>query len=202
MRAEQKVSRVILDFLRDQTRHLHEQVERTVDLPARLRSVAHYASLLARFFGFYAPLEERLAGVGGYDAVGLDLAARRKTHLLRADLTTLGLGAADIDSLARCDDLPVVSDLSSALGCLYVLEGATLGGQIVRRQAPAQLGLTPGSGCSFFASYGERVGPMWQEFCRTLGQYAAATPGADERVVAAAAGTFGSLDRWLAGGAA
>lgn len=192
----------ILGLLRERTKHLHEQVERTVDLPARLCSPERYASLLARFYGFYDPLERRLADVGGYDAVGLDLAARRKAHLLRDDLAALGFGQADIDAAPRCPDLPAVADLGEALGCLYVLEGATLGGQIVRREAEKTIGVTPDRGCSFFASYGERVGAMWKEFCQALEGYAAATPGANARIAAAAVGTFDALDRWVAGGGA
>lgn len=193
---------MILGLLRERTKHLHEQVERTVDLPTRLNSVGHYTSLLARFHGFYAPLEERLSGGGGYDGVGLDLAARRKAHLLRDDLLALGLSEAAIDSLARCPDLPAVTDLGEALGCLYVLEGATLGGQFVRRQAEKAIGVVPGRGCSFFASYGERVGVMWKEFCRALERYAADAPGAGDRITTAAVGTFAGLNRWVAEGVA
>jgi heme oxygenase len=186
---------MILGVLRGRTALFHERVERSVDLPNRLRSPVAYTSLLARFHGFYAPLEDRLAA-----AAGLHLATRRKAHLLRHDLLALGVAGADVDALPRCPDLPTVADAGDAFGCLYVLEGATLGGQVVRRQAEAALGLTPGRGCSFFTSYGERVGAMWKEFCRTLEGYAAANPWATDRIAAAALGTFAGLDRWLAGG--
>lgn len=189
---------MILGLLRERTAHLHERVERTVDLPVRLRSVEAYTFLLARFHGFYAPLEDRLAAVGG-DTTGLDLAARRKAHLLRDDLSKLGTEDAFIDALPRCSELPPVADLGAALGCLYVLEGATLGGQLARRQAERAIGVAPGRGCSFFASYGERVGHMWKRFCQVLEGHAA-NPGAGERIVAAAVGTFAGLDRWVAEG--
>ena len=192
---------MILGLLRERTAHLHERVERTVDLPTALRSLAGYASLLVRFHGFYAPLEERLGGVVGYDGAGLDLAARQKTRLLRDDLSALGRTAADIDALPRCHDLPVVTAPGEALGCQYVLEGATLGGQIVRRQVERRHGLTPDRGCAFFSSYGERVGAMWKEFCEVAERYAA-RPGAGEPIVAGAVATFRCLDRWLAGGVA
>jgi hypothetical protein len=38
---------------------------------------------------------------------------------------------------------------------------------------------------------------MWKEFCRTLEGYAGANPGASERIVTAAVGTFAGLDQWL-----
>jgi heme oxygenase len=80
-----------------------------------------------------------------------------------------------------------------------VLEGATLGGQVVRREVGRSLGLGTGTGCSFFGSYGDRVGEMWKEFCGALAAYAARDPSAEEPLVAAAVETFDALDRWLAG---
>lgn len=192
---------MILTLLRNRTKHLHERIEQTVDLPARLGSATGYAALLTRFFGYYAPLEDRLAGVVGLDTT-IDLAARRKSQLLRADLVALCMAEADIFAVPRCPDLPVIADVGDALGCLYVVEGATLGGQIVRREVERRFGLTPGRGCSFFASYGGRVGAMWQEFCWVLEGYAAGTPGAAARIVAAAVGTFVGLEQWVAEGEA
>lgn len=186
---------MILTALRERTAALHDRVERAVDLPARLRSREAYANLLARFYGFYAPVEARLAAVGGYDAVGLNLEPRRKAGRLRADLHALGLAA---DGLPQCAALPAVGDLPAALGCLYVLEGATLGGQYVRREVTRAYGLGPETGCSFFASYQGRVREMWADFCAALTAYAAAHPAAHGPIVAAAADTFARMEDWLA----
>lgn len=51
-----------LQRLRHETAHLHERIERTLDLPVRLASLPAYTALLTRFHGFYAPLEDRVAG--------------------------------------------------------------------------------------------------------------------------------------------
>jgi heme oxygenase len=194
---------MILTLLKDQTQHLHDRIERTVDLPSRLGSMDAYAELLARFYGFYAPLEARLAAVATadeFEAVGLDLAERQKAPLLRADLAALGWSPDGVDALPRCASLPTVGGIPEALGCLYVLEGATLGGQIIRRQAESRLGLGPSSGCSFFCAYGEQVGPKWREFRTALADYAQDAPESEGRVLEAAAETFARLDSWLAGG--
>lgn len=193
---------MLLSQLKDQTRALHDQIERTIDLPARLCSPRLYASLLARFYGYYAPLENRLAALGGCDAVGLDLAGRQKAHLLRDDLSKLGMADGDIRDLPPSPHVPDVPALADAIGCLYVMEGATLGGQVVCRLARKSLGLTPGRGCSFFASYGEKVGVMWTDFCRCLEAFAAANPLSEGRIVAAAVATFSGLNRWVAEGGA
>ena len=107
-----------------------------------------------------------------------------------------------MDALPRCPALPTIGGIPEALGCLYVMEGATLGGQIIRRQAASRLGLGPSSGCSFFSAYGEQVGPMWRAFRAALADYATGAPGAQARVLDAASDTFARLDLWLAGGVA
>ncbi len=109
---------------------------------------------------------------------------------------------AEVAALPECPILPPIDGLPAALGMMYVLEGSTLGGRYITRAVGANLGLRPGDGCSYFASYGDRVGPMWKEFGRTLEAFAAAHPAAEGRVVAAAAATFAAFERWVAGGAA
>lgn len=186
---------MILALLRDQTALLHARIERVVDVPNRLRSRDDYATLLARFHGFYAPLESRLAAVGGYEAVGLNLEPRWKAGRLRDDLLALGHTA---DGLPWCAALPDVRDLPAALGCLYVLEGATLGGQYVRKEVKRIHGFEPGTGCSFFSSYQDRVREMWTEFCKALNGYAEANPASHGAIVATAADTFTRMEEWLA----
>ncbi len=190
---------MILQSLRDGTASLHERVERTVDIPGHLGSLPAYTAMLTRFHGFYAPLEDRLAGIGGYESVGLDIAGRRKAHLIRDDLRAIGDSP---EALPACPNLPAVTSLADALGCLYVLEGSTLGGQFIRREVAARLGLTPDHGCAFFAGYGERTGAMWKAFGAAVTAYADAHPEDGDGIVAAATDTFTRLDDWFTGGTA
>jgi heme oxygenase len=166
-----------------------------VDLPSRLRSREAYADLLARMFGFYDPLE---AALGSREFRGIDLAARLKAPLLRADLLALGYSPDAVRAVPRCAVLPALTGLAELAGCLYVLEGATLGGQYVRREVARAFGLGPGSGCSFFSGYGERTGRMWTGFCHALIAYADEHPAEAGRIVATAAETFTRFGEWVA----
>jgi heme oxygenase len=183
--------------LRDETHHLHIAIERAVDLPARLVSTAAYSSLLTDFFGYYEPLERRLIRAHGLTLAGLDLTSRLKTPLLKRDLAFFAIDDTH-DPLPRCQTLPDVTDPADALGCLYVLEGSTLGGQITRRLVAESLGLRRADGIAFFSSYGDHVGRMWREFCGALEVQGAAAPAAERRMIDAAAATFETLRRWLA----
>ncbi len=85
------------------------------------------------------------------------------------------------------DDRKQTLDLTNfdfALGCLYVLEGATLGGQVISRHL-AKLGIGPENGGRFFNGYGARTGEMWKSFqtsatayCVTHDQISEAVDGA------------------------
>jgi heme oxygenase len=189
---------MILPQLRSGTAHLHERVERAVDLLGRLRSLESYTHLLARYYGFYKPFEDRLAGVVGDVPIGLDLEARLKTPLLQNDLVALGHSEAAIEALPLCPSLPAPSGLDEVFGCLYVLEGATLGGQIVRKEIKREYGLVAGHGASFFSSYGDDVGPMWKAFCAALEDHARRHPETEHLVVGAAVATFTCFEQWFA----
>ena len=188
---------MILSRLKERTSSLHEKIERTVDLPGRLQSLDSYSKLLARFYGFYRPLEQSLISLNGFSGLGLDLEGRLKTRFLVADLHSLGFSERSLGELPMCAKIPYVSDLPDALGCLYVLEGATLGGQIVRKQVRELHGLGATTGCSFFSSYGDQIRQMWSEFCQVLTIYDVKHPEHAEQILATAEETFGRLEEWL-----
>ena len=185
----------IHDRLRRATRASHERLEAIVDVNRAARTPEGYRRLLAAMLGFYDPLEAALGRLDWMQA-GIDLAARRKSHLIEADLATLGLTRADIARLPRCADVPVPDGLPVGFGCLYVVEGATLGGRLILRQVGEELGLGPACGAAFYASYGPDVGRRWREFLARLTETCTDEPAAAAATEAALA-TFAALEGWL-----
>ncbi len=49
-------------------------------------------------------------------------------------------------------NLPVINSLGRLVGALYVLDGSTLGGQLISRQLNQHLGLTLNTGARFFTA--------------------------------------------------
>lgn len=183
-------------LLKTYTQPYHDQLDTTLDLLHRPLTHEEYRKLLACFYGFYAPTETALAQVLTASACPLDFARRRKTPLLERDLQTLGMAVTDVLALPRCSFLPVHIDLAQALGCLYVLEGATLGGPVISRHLHTQFGFTAEFGCAFFLSYGKEVGSMWQAFCNVLTECATMDTH-QKAMVAAACETFAAFERWV-----
>ena len=187
----------ILARLRAETRPEHDAIEAALDLTSETLTLDAYRHTLERSYGFYHPLEAQLAQVGGWIERGLDLTKRQKAPLLAADLRALG--AADLTTFPLCTDLPPHGTAAAALGCVYVMEGATLGGQVISKAVAKSLGLTPETGGRFFHSYGDRTGLMWQGF-RTAISTCVVTVADQDEAVDAAKKTFQSLHRWMSAG--
>lgn len=182
-----------LDRLRAATRAHHARLEHRLDILEHLREPAGYRSLLEGFLGFYEPAEAILVRwLSSLPALRFD--ARRKAHLLVADLRSLGATAAELTAIPRHDGLAPLCSEAEALGFSYVLEGATLGGQVISRRAAAH-GLDA-RGLSFFRSYGAEVGPMWRRFCDILEMHCRGAE-AQAATVRGALQAFESLEAWI-----
>jgi heme oxygenase len=151
---------------------------------------AAYAALLRRKLGFHAALEARLAEVPGLDGFGIDLAARRRSHLLHADIAWLGAKPE-----APWAPLPAFGSLPAAIGGLYVAEGSTLGGrQLARALQPI---LPPGlDGRRFLLGHGARHGEMWHGCCAAI-ERCGTVPQARAEMTQGALATFAAFEAWF-----
>jgi heme oxygenase len=179
--------------LRAETRPVHRCLEDELDLVGPGLTVARYRSVLELFHGYYAVLEPRLDSWHRADPV-LDWPRRRKLDRLRADLAVLGV---DARSLPVCPDVPDPPGTAEALGVLYVVEGATLGGQVIVRSL-RDGGEVPVAATGFFASYGPEVGRLWRDWRRTTESWVGGDDARADAVVAQALLTFATLRDWLA----
>lgn len=158
-------------------------------------SIQRYQRVLRTFYGFYAPVEAglvRLAAAGP----ALSFPLRARCELIESDLCALGLERRDLAGLPRCTDLPRLSCAEDLAGCLYVLEGACLGGQVIARALHQQLGVAKGSGASFFVGDAEATSARWIVVLAWLDGLARAGARSDE-IVASACATFLTFAQWV-----
>lgn len=194
----------LLQHLRQATRPYHQQIEQN-DCLARLLapdfSMAEYKNLLARMLGFFQPVEEAIDALPEAPSIQETLGCRHKTSWLMSDLRNLGLCEEAIARIPRISapDIPVVATLADAVGILYVLEGSTLGGQIISRYLSQSLGVGPEQGGRFYAGYGAENGRMWTLFRQWLASLSLDNTQT-EQAATAAIQAFKSLDNWLSQG--
>ena len=178
----------LLTELKSSTRSEHDSIERSLNLLDPEMSLEKYQDILKRFFGFYASVEPEL---GRYPAVmGED---HLKTPVLKRDLLYFRV---DPDSVKK---LPTesftVKNIEEAIGMLYVLEGSSLGAQVLSRHFERELKVSPGKGLDFFSGHGAETMPRWLRFKEKL-----ETLGSEldhSRIIVSAKKTFNLLENWL-----
>ena len=179
--------------LKHATASLHEDIERASPLAREDLTLEEYRLALQTLWGYYSALEPQLEGVFALAASPL---SRKKVPWLAADLDSLNDGPTQHRVSALGGSVPRVECLGSALGCAYVLEGATLGGRVLYRRFSTRWGLSAERGARFVYGYGERTGEMWRQFVDTINSVP--LDGAGEAAcVRAARATFTTLQHRL-----
>lgn len=78
-------------------------------------------------------------------------------------------GAEAIEKLRHSlSELPAIDNYLKAIGTLYVIEGSTLGGQIICNMISRQWEIIPEGGFDFFSGYGKDTHAMWSDFKKFL----------------------------------
>ncbi len=161
---------MIMKALRERTRASHGRIEACIDLPTRVQSLKSYRQLLGDLLGYYEPLEIQLV------------------RFTQPDF--------DFAALPQCNKPPDLTHFAQALGCLYVLEGATLGGQIIARQLRQSFNFDAQYGAAFFNGYGAQTAEKWKTFGAALTFYATSSE-LEDTIIQAADETFLTLEQWL-----
>jgi heme oxygenase len=172
---------MVLERIRLATRASHDALERDVKAVERLSQERSRLDLMLAYYAMYAPAE---AGLKPHlcDVTDLNFDERCKATILGDDLRALGVRT--LPEPSRRDELPFFSNIAHALGFAYVLEGASLGGRVIRRHASA--GGAVLDHIRFFDVYGAETGRRWKEFCAVLERECADAP--QEAVKGAIAG--------------
>jgi heme oxygenase (biliverdin-IX-beta and delta-forming) len=188
---------MLREMLRIKTSEHHESIEQKLALTETFKSRKEYVALLEAFYGFYFSMEKKLETFAAeFRRHSFELAPRHKLSWIAEDLQKLGYLPSQLSKIPHCPTVPQLYEFESAVGCLYVLEGSTLGGQIIARHLNQSLSITPQNGGRFFSGYGPYTGKMWQEFVNFLNTQEKFITD-HETVVQAACDTFKCLEAWI-----
>jgi heme oxygenase len=157
---------------------------------------AGYRVLLGRLLGFHAPIEAAIAACLGEHAFDLDLSRLQRAKLLRDDLAALGATQATIDTL-KLMPVPAFGAPAQAMGALYVLEGATLGGRRLALGLDPLLGRGTLPGRRFLLAGADPQRPAWREVRAALDR-CGADHVARQGMIAGANATFTAFGMWFA----
>jgi len=186
---------MISNILRTETAQNHKELESLMfvnEIMSNSLTVQDYKKLLIINFIIHQKLENRLANMLDADiAVKMEMNSRLKLSALEKDLDFWGIDSLTLPGLDFELFLPQKNN-AEVLGALYVLEGATLGGNVIKKHILANPDFTgKESGLNYYGIYGDELGNKWKNFVSVLNDSVLETEY--ERCVNSANETFGNL---------
>lgn len=184
------VTPTVRELLKTGTAQAHRSLEVAMNLTGTNATRERYVQYLKTLTSVHEALEPKLLNDPQLKSLLDDLPSRARTEAGQRDLSKLGENTARDAFTAQ---LPM-NTVAEKLGVLYVLEGSTLGGQVLRRELKAA-GIDE-EALHYVSGYGERTGPMWKKFLEALERGATTDDAKNEAVIAAQA-TFEQLQAFF-----
>lgn len=186
---------MIANLLRTQTAGGHEALESLMfvnEIMNNSLSIANYKKLLTINYLIHQKLENKLANMLDADlAEKLDMNHRLKLWALEKDIEYWHINPLTLPELNFELFVPE-KNKAEVLGALYVLEGATLGGNVIKKHILANPNFTNHEGgLNYYGVYGEELGSKWKTFVSILNESVAEQDY--ERCVKSANETFNNL---------
>jgi len=175
--------------LREETRTAHQGIDQhPLLLPLMQDTLTrpHYALVLQTLFWVHSPLQH--AFTQALQQAGLEYELADRVGWLYSDLSHLGVTPT---TAVPPWSAPVPTNAAELTGMLYVIEGSTLGGQVISRRLATSLSLGATNGARFFFGWGANTGNRWRMFWEFAAT--ACPPAHHQSAIQAAKVLFASL---------
>ncbi|MBA2404436.1 MAG: biliverdin-producing heme oxygenase [Bdellovibrionales bacterium] len=180
------------ELLKTHTAQVHKDLEKKLNLLSPDMTIEAYIQLLKSFYGFYSSFESHLIK-SEYNHF---MENRLKSKHIVEDLISLGLSEKEIGLISITPLQPHFS-LEQWLGSLYVIEGSTLGAQVLTIHFTNKFNFLNLQGSKFFDGYGPKTGLYWKEFLSFLEKEWKDKSLSEDKIIASAQSTFLQIGLWL-----
>ncbi|SDF75929.1 Heme oxygenase [Pedobacter terrae] len=165
---------MIANLLRTETAQNHKTLESLMfvnEIMNNSLSIDQYKKLLTINYIIHQRLENELANMlDAAIAEQLEMKDRLKLNALTKDLDYWNINSLTLPELAFELFVPK-KNTAEVLGALYVLEGATLGGNVIKRHILANPNFkNHENGLNYYGIYGEELGTKWKNFVSVLNE--------------------------------
>ena len=187
-----------LQKLRISTQPMHKKLEESrlsVNLMKCDISLAEYAEYLAHMKNVISYHEYFTFPVVEY--MFPNIHARHRLLLINHDIEWLQQSSTINPYNVYEINTSMPLNVPRALGYMYVIEGSTLGGQMILKHIKMVLGFDEHKGALFFGGYGNETGKRWKEFLDIFAKYAVAECCEDE-IISGAIDAFKSIQTHFA----
>ncbi|UZR94542.1 biliverdin-producing heme oxygenase [Chondrinema litorale] len=155
-----------MQTLKSATRKNHDKVEKLAFSSKIMDgsiNIDEYSSLILKQYFFHKNIESQLNKVlNDKQKEQLDFSRRRKVHLLKYDMLELQL-EEEMLSFSKMPELQI-KNINDAIGAMYVLEGSTLGGAVIRKKLISNMQIQPNTTFHYYGCYGTDTGNFWKQF--------------------------------------
>jgi len=162
---------MLQEILKSATKDNHDELESLMfvnEIMNKTLTLDQYKTLLATNYIVHSAIESKL-----HDALDdqlkdkLHITQRDKLAALELDLAEMEMDKAELDSLDF--DFLKLKDKNNAssLGAMYVLEGATLGGNVIRKKLRANP-VFENLKLNYYSVYDQQLMPNWLSFVGVL----------------------------------
>lgn len=160
---------MIGNLLKEQTKTLHDKVEEKLQsqkIMDKSYTLQDYHRLLKSNYHFLLEFEDAVfAHISAETTEQIHARERKKLPVIEKDLAAF----QDLQSFSN-KNISIKNE-AEALGILYVMEGSTLGGNIIAKNLAKNPSFKDIS-YNYFGFYGEKTGFFWKNFKEVLEQKA------------------------------
>jgi len=155
----------VSEYLKQNTAEYHDAAEKLFNagkIFSRTFTLEDYKKIIhTNYLMLLHSEDEIFRNLSGKFSEKLQLSDRKKLPLIEKDLKSLALKTSDASH-----ELEFANE-NEALGAMYVIEGSTLGGNVIAKQLSKTEGFDAVT-FNFFGCYHENTGAMWKDFKEVL----------------------------------
>ncbi|MDR6923919.1 MULTISPECIES: biliverdin-producing heme oxygenase [Chryseobacterium] len=156
---------MVSEYLKQNTAEYHDAAEKLFNSEKifnKTFTLEDYKKIISSNYLMLLHSEDKIfSSLSDKYADKLQLSNRKKLPLIEKDLESLSL-----ENKTAFHDLHFDNE-HEALGAMYVIEGSTLGGNVIAKQLSKTEGFDEVT-FNFFGCYQENTGPMWKNFKEVL----------------------------------
>ncbi len=165
---------MIATLLRAETAESHNELESLMfvnEIMNNSLSIVDYKKLLAVNYIIHQRLENKLISMlDEGTANSLEIGGRLKLASLEKDLQYWDIDAHALNTL-DVELYTPTANIADVLGALYVLEGATLGGNVIKKHILANPNFVDrAGGLNYYGVYGDELSGKWKNFVVILNE--------------------------------
>lgn len=156
---------MVSEYLKQNTAQYHDAAEKLFNsekIFSRTFTLENYKKIINTNYLMLLHSEDKIFNsLSDKFSEKLQLNDRKKLPLIEKDLASLSLENREVSH-----DIEFINE-HEALGAMYVIEGSTLGGNVIAKQLSKTEGFDDVT-FNFFGCYQENTGPMWKNFKEVL----------------------------------